>query len=301
MTGKLTLSYSHADWTSSIAWSPSGNKVASASYDGTVQVRDANVGNILQTVAHNKALWGKNRIYALAWSPQGRHFATVGEEKMAVWDVLTGYNIYSPQNQINAHAIAWSPDGNFLATGNGSEIVVMVAMSGRFAFSYGDHLGPIQGIGWSPGSTYIAVSSWGSTVLVFDARLGTDHQQRKKILYQGHAGPVNAVAWSPDGIHVASASEDATVQVWEALSGQSLLTYNGHIKGVKAITWSPDGTRIASAGLDGTIQIWNAQTGDQIFTYREHSGAVFAVAWSPDGMHLASGGEGQTVHVWQAV
>ncbi|MBV9228076.1 MAG: serine/threonine protein kinase [Chloroflexi bacterium] len=299
--GKLAFSYSQADWISSIAWSPSGNKVASASYDGTVQVRDAHAGNILQTVTHNKAFWRQNRIYALAWSPQERHFATVGEKKMLVWDALTGSTIYSPQSQIDAHTIAWSPDGNLLATGNGSEVVVMVAMSGRFAFNYGDHLGPLQAIGWSPDSTLIAVSSWGSTVLIFDARLEADHHQRKKMLYQGHAGPVNAVAWSPNSTLIASASEDATVQIWEPLSGQALLTYYGHVKGVKALTWSPDGTLIASAGLDGTIQIWSAQTGDHIFTYRGHSGAAFAVAWSPDGMHLASGGEDQVVHVWQAV
>src|SRR5579859_4482942 len=298
--GKLIISYRHIDWVSSIAWSPSGNKVASASYDGIMQVRDAAIGNILQSFSHDKKLWGKNRIYALTWSPQGRHIASVGEDKMAVWDALTGNSLYSQREQIDAHAIAWSPDGNFLATGNGNEAVVKVAMSGRFALNYGDHLGAIQTIAWSPNSAFLAFSSWGSTVLVIDALLATDHHQRKKMLYQGHSGPVNEVVWSPDGSRIASASEDETVQVWEALSGQPLLSYRGHVKGVKAVAWSPGGTSIASAGLDGTVQIWDAQTGNHIFTYHGHSGAVFAVAWSPSGTHLASGGEEQTVHVWQA-
>ena len=48
--GELLFTYlGHTDWVTSVAWSPTGLALASAGYDGTVQVWDAETGERLLT------------------------------------------------------------------------------------------------------------------------------------------------------------------------------------------------------------------------------------------------------------
>ncbi len=209
--------------------------------------------------------------------------------------------------------------------------------TGTLLCTYRGHVGAVEGVTWSPDSTYIASASDDGTVQVWEAITG------KHILtYRGHTQYVTAVAWSPDGSCIASGGGDQTVQVWEAMTGNHLLTYRGHTEGIFSLAWSPDGSCIASASDDQTVHVWDMQSGKEIFTcsglddsvwvvawspdneylafqnnnteiqvcdslnghkvrtYRGHTDSVWAIAWSLDGTYIASGGDDKVVQVWKA-
>ena len=303
-TGKaLIAAIMHGGSISALAWSPTGNFIASASYDQTVQVHDAMTGRLIQRyTGHAKPLLRNGRVQALAWSPDGTLIASAGDDKMVrIWEMASGDTLFTYRKHSGrVHCVAWSPSGNFIASASGNTIHIWNP-NGQMISGYRWHNDIIQTVAWSPDNLYLASASRDASALILynTTQVTQSRNASWKADYRGHTGPIYALSWSPDSTLIASASADHTVHIWNALTGVHLLTYYGHANAVKAVAWSPNGSYLASASIDETVQIWHALTGDHFFTYRGHTHAVNAVAWSPDSTRIASGGAGNSVQVWR--
>ncbi len=288
-TGGKSYTYTgHSDAVMSVAWSPSGLRIASASDDSTVQVWDAsNGGNVL-------VYRGQGLVEAVAWSPDGSLIAS-GSGPVQVWNAATGGQVYAYRgHSLIVYGVAWSPNSSRVASASADGTVqVWDATTGGQVYIYRGHSNGVNGVAWSPNGSRIASASTDGTVQVWDATTG------------GHAstyassGGAFAVAWSPNGSLIASGNAEGTVQVWNATTGGPIYTYRGHYSDVHAVAWSPSGLRLASASTDGTVQVWDATTGSHVYIYRGHSRAVNAVSWSPNGSLIASASTDGTVQVWK--
>ncbi len=300
--GTLISTYAeHEDWISQVAWSPNGQQIASASYDGSVQIWNAFMIKQIDIYKQKRLkIFGQPRINAVAWSPKGREVAVASDNKIVeIWDVANGKTRFTHHGYADSvRSVAWAPDGRKIASVGGNKMHVWNAGPGKTFTTQSTPRDIIQDIAWSPNSKYLAIASSLQVVRIFE--ISAQMEFLLKTTYSDHKGVIQATAWAPDGIRIASAAEDKTIQIWNALTGNHLLTYTAHETTIRAITWSPDGKSIASAGHDGTIQIWDTLTGNHIFTFQKHSGSLYTVAWSPDGEYLASGGADNIVHIWRA-
>jgi len=283
----------HTQWVFSVAWSPDGERLASAGQDGTVQVRDANTGALLTTYRGHSG-W----VHTVAWSPDGNRLASGSRDKtVQVWDASTGRAVFTYRKHTKTvFSVAWSPDGTLLASGSEDGTVrVWHAASGMELATCRGHTGAVLSIAWSPDSTLLASGSGDRTVRVWHAATGASRKT-----FRSHTGYVFSVAWSPDGQQIASGSADRTARAWNLLEGQTAVTYRGHTGDINSLAWSPDSEHIVSSSDDKTVQVWEASTGKRNLRCTGHTDWVRAVAWSPDGTRIASGSDDRSVRVWQA-
>jgi serine/threonine protein kinase len=203
--GTTLLTYKgHTHNVRSIVWSPDGMRIASGSWDKTVQVWEAAGGQLLQTFkGHND--W----VYSVAWSPNGTRIASSSRDQtVQIQDATSGRLVctYKRHNDL-VRSVAWSPDSTRIASSSDDRTVQKWdATDGRILLTFQGHTNWVFSVAWSPDSTYIASGSRDNTVRVWEAASGRLFQT-----YKGHTDRVLSVAWSPDSTHIASGSADKTM------------------------------------------------------------------------------------------
>jgi WD40 repeat protein/serine/threonine protein kinase len=283
----------HSAQVQSVAFSPDGQRVASAGVDRTIKIWNTRTGQeTLAIEAH------AGPITSVAYSPDGQRLASAsGDGSLRIWNALTGQeDVVIEGHADSVQSVAFSPDGRQLASaGFDTTVKIWDARTGQERHALRGHTSSVQSLAFSPDGRRLASGGIDRTVRIWDVRTG-----KESLALSGIAGEIRSVAFSPDSRRVACASYDRMTRIWDADTGQPWLFIAGHASFLNSVAFSPDGQRLASAGDDRTVKVWNARTGLEYFTLRGHAGSVSSVAFSPDGQWIASGSHDKTVKLWDA-
>ncbi|CAE6379284.1 unnamed protein product [Rhizoctonia solani] len=283
----------------SVAISPDGNRIASASGNGSVRIYDMHTGAVVAG-----PFQGHTRIVlSVAFSPDGRRIASGSvDQTVIVWDAQTGRIVTGPLHKHTGwvRSVAFSPDGRHLVSGSKDKtIIVWDTFTGAIA------LGPLEGysaeirsVAFSPDGQMIASGSEDQTIQLWNASTGAAFTEPLR----GHTDRVNMVAFSPDGSKLASCASDKTIRVWDIKAGTTVgLPFTGHKGAVWSIAFSHDGRWIASGGAneDNDIIVWDTLTGSVILgPFSGHTHHVYSVAFTPDNTRIVSSSEDRTICIW---
>ncbi len=311
----------------SVAFSPKGTDLATASADNIVRLWDVADGSVRTGLAHSSG------IRSLAVSPDGSTVANAEWREIRLWEVASGQLKASLPTDEHATSVAFSPDGGTLASSDGLTIRLWDAASGQPEAVLESHVSTVERLAFSPdGSTLISVGSWpDSTVYLWDVpsrlpratlkaqslivslaispdgatlasgggpldpsiRLWNPADGQPKAIIEEHTDRVDRLAFSPDGATLASASSfEKRILLWDVASGQIKATLWQAPQDVMELAFSPDGTTLASGSRDGTVRLWDVAGGQRRATLEGHTSAVRSLVFSPDGSVLASSGWG---------
>lgn len=292
----------HDDFVWSLAFSPDGRTLATASGDKVVKLWDVYTG------AETKRLEGHSgSVNAVTFSRDGRFLLTGGADKTANWWDLS----YDPgTTAIKAHdehgvSTAISPDGKILATGGPDGTVKLWdAQTKRElkVFEPEPDLGEqVPALAFSPDSKTLAIGRFYGVVQLLDISSG-----KIKALPAPDNKHVTAVAFSRDGALLACGTRDGNggkITVWDAAH-----PYREHTPfeqadrhGVLSVAFSADGKILASGGEESAaVKLWDVSSKRLVKELPGPAAYINNIIFYKRGRFLAaSSSQDNVIKVWE--
>ena len=304
----------HTDDVRSVAYSRDGRSLASAGYDRTIKLWDAETGQLIRSLATGTIVLG------VVFHPDGTRLVSAGYDRaVTLWDTATGQPIRTlPGHTRSIEELVLSPDGKTLASSSLDGTVRLWDIgTGSPIRTLQDHRADAcGGMAFSPDGKTLASAGGGEpTIRLWDIATG---RLVRSLGEDGPAGPAGTplssrqraaaqrywripVAFSPDGRILASGAGDGTIQLWDAATGSPVRPLRDHhdLDLVSALAFSPDGKTLASIRRTGQkIGLWNPTTGHLRSTITGHTSVIWDIAFSPDSVHLASACSDTMVRIW---
>ena len=297
MTERMRESYDmpsdegHQDFIASARFSRDGQRMVTASYDGTASVWDVESGQTLQTLkGHSQGLTSAD------FSDDGRQIVTASNDGTArIWDAESGI----PLHKLEGHSggifdASFSRDGQRIVTASyDGTASVWDTESGRELHTLEVRSGGIMSASFSRDGLRILTAN-GGTARVWDAASGEELRE-----LEGHLSIVEAARFSPDGQRIVTASYDGSARVWDTASGEELRELEGHSDRVLDAQFSEDGQRIVTASGDGTARVWDTASGELLQKLEGHLDTVRSASFSPDGQQIVTTSDDGTARIWQ--
>jgi WD40 repeat protein len=250
-------------------------------------------------------------ITALAWSPDGRHFAvgldyankfrgndSLNFETTQIF-TAAGQKVCALQGSLSQIlALAWSPDGSRMITiQKYNKIIIWDTQTGQALVQLKGHEDRTQGLAWSPDGSRILTGSTDKTIRIWDAGDGAMlHRLQSDV-----GNEFLAAAWSPDSEKFAIATYK---QFWIFNARDQHLLYElkpldiDKVYGA-SLGFSSDGARLLFAPAMQPVAVYSTYDGRKLAETKEvilgHS-----ASWSPDGSKILGIGTGAMAYIWDS-
>jgi hypothetical protein len=206
----------HDDVVSSVAFSPDGKRLASASFDKTVRLWDVSTHKPERTLTGHSDF-----VYAVAFGPDGTWLASASKDRtVRIVEVATGTSRLTLSGmEQDVLAVAVSPDGrSVVSSGNEPGLHWWDAKTGKRVRVQAGHGAAVHELCFGKDGTVVASAGADGTVRLWNGTSGA----ALRTLAVGSI--VYAVALSPDGKLTASGSFDGLVRLHDAATGKHLAT-----------------------------------------------------------------------------
>ena len=302
-TGRLAFGLTgHSSSLRSIAWSPDGRYIATASDDGSARVWEGRMGQSRFTLTgHSDVVW------SVDWGADSRRLVTSGNDGVAiVWEITEDDDreLLRLSAQGSGVFAAFSPSGDRVITGSSDISVAKIWNLGRSGDAEWANL-PIEeqwpgDVAFMPEGRRVVANSATDAVAIWDPatgrKVGPDDQPEGNEFIRFDL--------SPDGKLIATAGFDGTARVWDAATGEPRFEV-AHDEQVVAVAWSEGGGHLVTGSSEGTVKIVD-KSGRQVQALRVAKGfSLTDAALSPDGNFVVTSAfpprsrPGGRVQIWE--
>jgi WD40 repeat protein len=300
----------HGNEILSVAFSPDGRWIATASRDHAVKIWDMASGH--ETTAYR----GHDRyVRVAAFSPDGKWVASAGGDKdIRIWDPQTGKDLRTLKGTgTYITALVISPDGKYvLAAGDDRKLHIFDAASGDIKRTI-DYMvfGGLRSLAFSADGTRLAAGAENGYVRLW---VYPDIVTTNAVEYwaqQDNEGASNFLTFSPDGKLLVRCGPDA-IKIYEVPQPGAAATAGeprhilqppddpknkSKIHQFTCAAFSKDGRTLFTGCTDGLIRLFELD-GQPAGTFKGHNGPITALVFNRQGTQLASASTDFTVRLW---
>ncbi len=317
-TGLELWTITHKESVSSVAFSPDGLLLATGSLDSTANLWDVETGQNRRCFTHPKEKVGITLdtgyvetfnirgINCIAFSPDGKYFATGDQVKSNIegittlWDIQSGEAVLDFTHVQSATSITFSIDNRYMATRfyEGDTDVRCISDGTSATFQVGNwgkdkiklppnHPRGLYGwlVSFSPDGKHLAAVEGGSSLKIWDIDSGTNIKTIEQDIMQA-----KDLTFLPEGLCAGVSHTINTATFWKEQEQQIDFPHENII----STAVSPDTRFVATGGRDKKVYLWDRATQKLLNTFTGHTGPIYRLAFSPDSKHLISTG-GQEV------
>jgi len=286
----------HSHTIRALAFTPDGERLASAGDDRVVRVWETRGGRELAVLrGHSRPITG------LSFATDGRRVSSVAlDDGTRIWDITADRTRAMLGNRA-PDAAAIDAEGETIAVA-ARESQLYKAADGSLVCLLAKK--PFSVATFQGANEWFATGSFDGTIELWDTRT---HARRKTL--QGHQSTIVALAISQKGDRLASASADGSIRMWDVETGQATLSEQGPARRISALalnpagtlpdgTSIPEGTRLLVAGQEGFLALWQLSEGQHLQSLGDTGADITSLAFSSDGWHFAYGATDGKIRYW---
>ena len=235
-------------------------------------------------------------VFSAAFSPDDSKIITASDGTK-VWELKSGKKILQTDSS-SAYSAYFSPDGSTFVTARNKSARISDAESGRtiLDFTPTNRSQRLNAAIFSADGRILLAASDDDTT----ASMWDVKSGLGIGVLTGHTAWVAAAAFSRDNTMVLTGSADGTAKTWDIKSAKMLKTLPGYSGEYNSVALSPDASlaAIGFRAVHGVVKIWDLKSETVVKTLEGHSDSIYSVAFSPDGLKVATGSRDKTIRIW---
>jgi eukaryotic-like serine/threonine-protein kinase len=283
----------HDDMIRDLAVNHDWTRMATASYDGTIRLWNADDLSLLASFTSES----RTRSFAVTFTRDGRHVIAGdhdGVVRLLDANDLRPIELIAQLSSPILSVVALPEDRICAAASDGTALMWTLSPRSETPFS-SSQPGGIQGLEVAPDGTLLATYNDEGHIWI---RRTDDLAIVQQVKFPG---AINQVRFSADGSIVGAAGALNRLFLWSVESGELLreIEVTGGVNTVRSLGFSNDGSMVAAGLIHRDIVVCSVNDGRIVGRFGGHTEAVSGVQFRPDDELLLSSSWDRTLRTWR--